>query len=175
MLLLGPASVMALRAALASLCSDLTGLCLFSAFRFIAISATISTGGLAVDGEDSCGSVIMLSGGECSVAALGRAPARTVTPGAGADAGGARTGGPGGGPVGGPGMFLEIGIAVGGISHSVPPLSDWDDDAGHCARLHITPLGPMYKPCAGTGACTGGVLIADGTGTGGGRDPHWHW
>ena len=102
MLLLGPASVMALRAALASLCSDLTGLCLFSAFRFIAISATISTGGLAVDGEDSCGSVIMLSGGECSVAALGIAPART---------------GPGGGPVGGPGMFLEIKVAVGGISH----------------------------------------------------------
>ena len=117
MLLLGPASVMALRAALASLCSDLTGLCLFSAFRFIAISATVSTGGLAVDGEDSCGSVIMLSGGECSVAALGRAPARTVTPGAGADAGGARTGGPGGGPVGGPGIFLEIGVAGGGISH----------------------------------------------------------
>ena len=45
MLLLGPASVMALRAALASLCSDLPGLCLFSAFRFIAISATVSTGG----------------------------------------------------------------------------------------------------------------------------------
>lgn len=83
--------------------------------------------------------------------------------------------GPGGGPGGGPGMILEIGVAVGGGSHSVPPLSDWDDDAGHCARLHITPLGPMYKPCAGTGACTGGVLIADGTGTGGGRDPHWHW
>ena len=97
MLLLGPASVMALKAALASLCNDLTGLCLFSAFRFIAISATVSTGGLAIDGEDSCGSVVMLSGGECSVAALGIAPGR--------------------GPVGGPGMFLEIRVAVGGISH----------------------------------------------------------
>ena len=117
MLLLGPASVMALRAVLASLCNGLSGLCLFSAFRLIVISATVSTGGLAVDDEDACGSVVMLSGGECSVASLGRAPARTVTPGAGADAGGARTGGPGGGPVGGPGIFLEIGMAGGGISH----------------------------------------------------------
>ncbi len=112
MLLLGPASVMALRAGLASLCNDLTSLCLFSSFRFIAISATVSTGGLAVDGEDSCGSVVMLSGGECSVAALGIAPARTVTPGAGA-----RTSAPGGGPVSGPGMFLETMVAVGGVSH----------------------------------------------------------
>ena len=107
MLLLGPASVMALRAALASLCNDLTGLCLFSAFRFIAISATVSTGGLAIDGEDSCGSVVMLSGGECSVAALSIAPGRGPVGGRG----------PGRGPVGGPGMFLEIRVAAGGISH----------------------------------------------------------
>ena len=117
MLLLGPASVMALRAALASLCNDLSGVCLFSKFQNIAMSATVSNGGLVVDDEDACGSVVMLSAGMCSVASLGREPARTVTPGAGADAGGARTGGPGGGPVGGPGMFLDIGVAVGGISH----------------------------------------------------------
>ena len=118
MVVLGPASVMALRAALASLCKDLSGVCLFSKFRNIAMSATVSTGGLVVDDEDACGSVVMLSGGECSLASLGREPARTVTPGAGADAGCARTGGPGGEPVGGPGMFLEIGLAVGRISHS---------------------------------------------------------
>ena len=67
MLLLGPASVIALRAVLASLCNGLSGLCLFSAFRLIVISATVSTGGLADDDEDPCGSVVMLSGGECSV------------------------------------------------------------------------------------------------------------
>ena len=62
---------------------------------------------------------VLLEYASVALAKRPRGLARTVTPGAGADAGGARTGGPGRGPVGGPGMFLEIGVAVGGISHSV--------------------------------------------------------